>query len=131
MDNDSFISLTTKASQLEPNVSHRLFLSELTDLETKLNILKCTVCWKPFEMAECVQYHTESLHDLIVDFSKLEDENEADFPNRVIRSVAVEEELFGSLHLEDFEQRSEIIKVRDLTKKFIEESSRVIQRNMS
>ena len=82
-------------------------------------------------MVECLKYHMESLHDLIVDLSKLEDENETDCTNRVIRSVAVEEELSGSLNMEDFGHRSEIIKVRDLTKKFIEESSRVIQRNMS
>ena len=73
-------------------------------------------------MAECLKYGMESLHDLIVDLSKLEVENKADFTNRLIRSVTVEEELSGSLHLEDFGHKSEIIKVRVLTKKSCEEN---------
>ena len=67
--------------------------------------------------SECLKHHIKKLHDLIVDLSKLEDKNEADFTNRVIRSGAFEEELFGSLHLEDFDHRSGIMKDRVLTKK--------------
>ena len=117
LDKDTNTSLTNEASQFKSYFSQRFFLTQPADPDKQRNSFKCPVCLKHFEFEESLKHHIEKLYDPIVDLSKLEDENKADFTNRVIRSGAFEEELFGSLHLEDFDHRSGIIKDRALTKK--------------
>ena len=117
LDKDTNTSLTNEASQFKSYFSQRFFLTQPADPDKQRNSFKCPVCLKHFQFEECLKHHIEKLHDPIVDLSKLENENKADFTNRVIRSGDFEEELFGSLHLEDFDHRSGIIKDRALTKK--------------
>ena len=69
----------------------------------------------------------KALHDLPINADKLLDQNEEDSTARMIKSLLIDDEPFKELHLEDTENRQDIIKARILMRKCFEESSKVIQ----
>ena len=83
------------------------------------------------QTADKMESHMKLLHDLPVNLAKLLDEDEKDPTARMIKSLEIIVEPYKELHLQDIQCREDISKARILTKKCFEESSKVMQEQLS
>ena len=91
---------------------------------------KCVVCWELLETYGDLKNHMGSKHEVSINAEKLDEPSEEEYTTRVLESMDIDEEVFEDLYIRDVEHRVGILKVRILTRKSFEASSKVIENKM-
>ena len=95
--------------------------------------IKCLVCGELCSDSTVLKTHSETNHELLIDFDKLTDPSEEDSTSRFINSLIVEPAYLNSrrkCYPEHWDHINERIKVRMIAKMNFADKSEIIDRNM-